>query len=436
MYEILIGRDDEDKKEFNKEGMFLLGKHYVQMNQVASLSHEILVDAIKPHVIFVCGKRGSGKSYTLASIAEGISELDSSIKNNICIIMIDTMGIYWTMKYKNIKDKELLDEWKIDQKTIPIKTYIPQGFYQDQTTTEMNTDQEFSIKTSEITTSDWLTIFELEDTSSEAIIINKTLSNLKTDFEIDDIIKEIDKQKVGQKDKTNTQNLFITAKSWGLFSKEGLEMSELLQGGTINVIDISCYTNATNSNKIKALVTGLLSEKIFKHRMKIRRKDELNEIQDQQTFTEANTTEKSPIIWMMIDEAHEMIPKKGSTPATKALLTLLREGRQPGISLVLASQQPGQIHTDVMTQSDIVISHRLTAKIDTDALGLLMQTYLRENLEKALLYLPDVKGAAIIFDDINEKLYQARIRPRMTWHGGSSPSALGKRKKTFSFVIN
>jgi uncharacterized protein len=95
---------------------------------------------------------------------------------------------------------------------------------------------------------------------------------------------------------------------------------------------------------------------------------------------------------------------------------------------VLASQQPGQIHTDVLTQSDIVLSHRLTAKIDIDALGMLMQSYLREGLDKAAGDLPRLKGSAIIFDDTNERMYTCQIRPRYTWHGGSSPTALPSEK--------
>ena len=64
---------------------------------------------------------------------------------------------------------------------------------------------------------------------------------------------------------------------------------------------------------------------------------------------------EEPLVWLALDEAHELLPKEGKTAATDALITILREGRQPGISLILASQQPGKIHTDVMTQSDIVI---------------------------------------------------------------------------------
>jgi hypothetical protein len=138
-------------------------------------------------------------------------------------------------------------------------------------------------------------------------------------------------------------------------------------------------------------------------------------------------------VWLLIDEAHEFLPNDGKTTATEPLITILREGRQPGISLVLASQQPGKIHTDVMTQADTVISHRITAKVDTDALGALMQSYMRETLPYHLESLPGVKGAAIIFDDTNEKMYPMRIRPRFTWHGGEAPAAVIPEKKEFEF---
>jgi DNA helicase HerA-like ATPase len=130
---------------------------------------------------------------------------------------------------------------------------------------------------------------------------------------------------------------------------------------------------------------------------------------------------------------HEFLPNKGKTPATAPLITILREGRQPGISLILASQQPGKIHSDVITQSDIVIAHRITANIDVQALGGLMQSYMREGLDKQLNLLPSEEGAAIVFDDNNEKLYPIRVRPRYTWHGGSAPTALPKEKKVFEF---
>jgi len=140
-----------------------------------------------------------------------------------------------------------------------------------------------------------------------------------------------------------------------------------------------------------------------------------------------------PIVWIMIDEAHEFLPSEGKTAASDALITLLREGRQPGVALVLATQQPGKIHTDAMTQSDILLAHRLTAKVDTDALGALLQSYLRTGLDKALADLPKVAGACLAVDDVNERMYPIRVRPRFSWHGGSAPKIIKEKKKIFEF---
>ena len=58
-----------------------------------------------------------------------------------------------------------------------------------------------------------------------------------------------------------------------------------------------------------------------------------------------------------------------------------------------------------------------------------MQSYMREGLDKQLNYLPRIRGAGIIFDDVNERLYPMKIKPRHTWHGGEAPTALHKRTK-------
>ena len=138
---------------------------------------------------------------------------------------------------------------------------------------------------------------------------------------------------------------------------------------------------------------------------------------------------ENPLVWIFIDEAHEFLPLHGKTIATDSLVQLLREGRQPGISLVLATQQPGQIHKDAMTQSDIVISHRVTSQADVQALNFIMQSYLIEDIKRYMDELPSSKGSAIILDDNSERIYSMKIRPRFTWHGGEAPTAIKIGKK-------
>ena len=82
-----------------------------------------------------------------------------------------------------------------------------------------------------------------------------------------------------------------------------------------------------------------------------------------------------------------------------------------------------------MTQSDIVLSHRVTSKPDVEALNQIMQTYLLESIRKKMDELPSLKGSAIILDDNSERIYSMRMRPRLTWHGGEAPTAVKAQKK-------
>ena len=51
-------------------------------------------------------------------------------------------------------------------------------------------------------------------------------------------------------------------------------------------------------------------------------------------------TSEMPIIWMMIDEAHMFMPRHRESIAQDVLLNWIRVGRQPGLSLLLATQRP------------------------------------------------------------------------------------------------
>ena len=76
---------------------------FLKMGNYTSLSNKIWLDVARSHVILIAGKRGSGKSYTLGTIAEELSSLPPEAAKNVAPIIFDTMGIFWTMKYKNEK---------------------------------------------------------------------------------------------------------------------------------------------------------------------------------------------------------------------------------------------------------------------------------------------------------------------------------------------
>ena len=88
MYDIVIGRKKVDLEKYGTKGTILLGKHYVKMGQVTSMSNNILLDVTRSHVVFVCGKRGGGKCLhgdTLITLSDGsqipVKELDDTDKD-------------------------------------------------------------------------------------------------------------------------------------------------------------------------------------------------------------------------------------------------------------------------------------------------------------------------------------------------------------------
>lgn len=80
MHEIIVGRRPDDLEKYGKEGTGYIGKHIVGKEDEAHLTNKILLDFLRPHVILICGKRGSGKSYTGGVIAEEIASLPEKFR--------------------------------------------------------------------------------------------------------------------------------------------------------------------------------------------------------------------------------------------------------------------------------------------------------------------------------------------------------------------
>ena len=428
-YDIIIGRDSSDKERFGNKGLIFLGKGYVKMGTYTSLSNKIWMDIARSHVILVAGKRGGGKSYSISAIAESLSALPQEEAKNIAPLIFDTMGIFWTMKYPNEKDSLLLKEWDLKPKSLPVKIFVPFGKAAEYDKKSIPYDETFALKPGQLNAQDWLSIFNLNMITLPGVLIEKTITHLQSkegNYTISDILEKIKHDSsASSESKQIVSGLFQAAQTWGIFSqtKEGTEIKDLVTAGTTSILDISVYSSISGFN-IRALVISLVSRKLFQDRMSARKSEEIEAIRHGQDYLSYTTKRSDPLVWLFLDEAHEFLRKDEKTPATDALVQILREGRQPGISLVLATQQPGQIHKDVLTQSDIVLSHRVTAAPDIEALNQIMQTYLLSNIKQQLDNLPRLKGSAILLDDNSERIYPIRIRPKFTWHGGEAPTAV------------
>jgi hypothetical protein len=257
------------------------------------------------------------------------------IKRNISIVLLDTMGVYWTMKYPNKQDKELLESWNVEPKGLDVKIFTPVGYYSTYKEKGIPTDVPFSIKPSELSGSDWNTTFSINDNDPVGVLIDRIIYEIKekkTSYSIKEIIKQIDDDKeADQITKSAAKNRFFNADEWGLFSEKGTSISQLAVPGQVTVLDLSCYATISNSWKIKNLVVGLVSENLFIQRMTARKEEEFVELHRAlNPFSdESSGKQEFPLVWLVIDEAHEFLPNEGKTLATDPLITILeREGNQ------------------------------------------------------------------------------------------------------------
>jgi len=438
MYDIVLGRTKGDLKKFGKKGTVLIGKQYVQMGQTSSLSNPIYLDVARAHAMLICGKRGGGKSYTMGSIAEGLANIDSDISKNLSFVLLDTMGVYWSMKYPNQKEEKLLKKWGLEGKGFNVQIYVPGGFYEKYKEDGIPVDFPFYIRPNELSIEDWLNAFKLKTDDPIAVAIQRVVNRLlesEMNFSLSDLINETEKDnRLDEKTKLAVSNRFENCKTWGIFSKNATKIKDILTGGKVTVMDLSPYVAMPGGWEVKALTLGLIAKKIFIERMLTRKREEIFDIINKtQVVKQKEVKDDMPMPWLIIDVAHEFLPRVGIAPSTQALMTILREGRQPGVSLILATQQPGKIHTDAITQSDIVLSHRITASFDIEALDKIFLSYDSKGSKNLFNQMPRVKGCAIIMDDKNERLHTMQVKPRVSWHGGEDPNAIREIKEKFDF---
>jgi len=120
---VVIGNSDEKNSR-----SFIIGKNLES-------DDFLYLDISFPHVILISGKRGTGKSYSLGVIAEGLLETSQ------LVLLTDTMNIYWTMFKKNTKkESQYLTNYGLISEGLPINLITIRSNYEFYDTSQSETD--------------------------------------------------------------------------------------------------------------------------------------------------------------------------------------------------------------------------------------------------------------------------------------------------------
>lgn len=415
VYETIVGRTKDDLEKFGNKATGYIGKHIVGTGEDAHLTTKVYLDLLKPHVILCAGKRGSGKSYSISVILEEFFSLPEQYRNKMAFVVFDPVGIYWSMKYPNDAQVKLLDEWKLEPKGFDaIKIYVPEKQREEYEKAEIPVDGIMSISLGDLTAEDLILAFNLERNGELAVALEKNFNSLLEAgkaFGLDDLQDSIESDARAKKEtKDALTSLLDVLSQWGVIKREGTKVSELVKPGEVIVFDFS----RLKSQEVRTLVAGLITREVLHQRILARKEEEIAKITGEQPKV------RFPVTWLVYEEAHGFVPNDRDVSSSADIKRIAKEGREPGIGLITITQMPNKVHQDILSQTDVVISFRLTSRDDLDALHSVMQTYIQEELEKYINRLPRSPGTAVILDDNLEKIFTVNIRPRVSHHAGGT----------------
>jgi len=401
---VLGRRGDHDR------GLLNIGRYY---SLDGSLGAPVYLDSTRPHVMLVSGKRGYGKSYTLGIVMEELARLAED-GARIGVLAVDTLGIFWTSRFKNLQQRALLERWGRTPQGIPVRLLVPPDSVQAYRERGVPV-RPFTIRTASLTPHHWYGLFGVTPTSPVGIAIARALHSLEgQDYDLREVVTAVARDdRSSEQAKGAAQNFFRLASSWNIFHPRGMPLSEVVQGGAVTVLDVSAYPES-----LKDVVVAVLAGAIFERRVRARQQDEAFRL------GRAEAPSSFPLVWMVIDEAQVFLPR-GDTLSKQVLIPQwMRQGRQPGLSLLLATQRPSALDPEVLSHSDLIACHRLTAQQDVRALNKVRPTYMQGDIAEALKKVGTERGVALVIDDTTEAVQVVKVRPRLSWHGGGEPSAV------------
>lgn len=393
------------------------------------LDYGVWIDLVFPHVIGVFGTRGTGKSFDLGVLAECMGSLPDVVSGRLpstAVVIFDVQNQFWTLALPpnpDLPEDRLqirsLEEWSLKPKCFQhVDLWLPAGCQSN-----LPGKSVFRLSPDQLEESDWLELLELERYSA----IGQALLGLLVDGGSKEPVALASRAQQGRT-LSRFQQSTIDALRWrlqalantDLIGEPGVNINQFLVPGRV-----STFLLRDLSESLCALTVGVLVRSFTKkmgayhHARRVNRRYE---------------KEMSPIdlperLCVILDEAHIVAPREGRTAATLPIIDYVKRGRDAGLSLVFATQQPSAVHNKLMSQIDLTLTHALGFETDLQAALARMPTRTSVEYERSgfkFASLPDAiraldPGEAIVADSSNGRVFMIKIRPRISAHGGNTP---------------
>jgi uncharacterized protein len=411
-------------------------------------------------VIAMLGKRGTGKSYTLGVLLEGLAVAVpvSSIAaaGARATLVLDVLDIFWSTALPLVAGgpPELERQYarmgaaRLEPSPLSVDVWIPAGF--EDPAIDLPQTQVFRLDPSQMTAEDWTVLFDFDlliEPRGMLIeeLVRKVTRTGWTDsagvqysatpkYSVEDLLQclrhdaAIVNAYADSTVRAVTQRLSSAALN-PLFQGVPTQLSAVLQRGRASIMMLGRLPDAA-----KQLVATFLTRHILKERQIAsfarKRLDLAVDLPlPESAALEAQVQNSIPRTWLLIDEAQVLVPAGGKTVCGEMLIKYAKEGRNLGLSMAVTTQQPSAVNERLMSQVETLFVHQLTTKADLDvALHILKSPEpeeiivngartstadLMRGLEQGTALFSCANGGVVM-----PRATVVRIRPRISAHGG------------------
>lgn len=433
---IVVGRTDGLS---DPEGIYL-GK----LAEFEQMRRNVWLDSHGAHAIYVMGKRRSGKSHTLGVLCEG-AVADSWLrlgKPAQAVLLIDTLNIYGTLHVPvdptrlNAQGGSL---WQLPGEVPKVRYVLPE------VSRAMLAAESLPLTVDPVwlTLEDWCGFFEVDPFADPvghllAIVVEEARRQWAsgqasggTGSGIPTMLSVIDHHPDANAFEDSTREALrrrlLALDRLGFLRRPSISVAELLTPGVVTVCQLRDL-----DDRLRALIVAVLVREIMRVRAK---SDAATRLANAQRSLKGVSSENPgnnvefPRCWIAIDEAHNYLPSSGSLPSRPILRRLITEGRNIGLSVVVATQQPSGLDASIQRNADTLLIHSMSMRDDIAAAEGMLNTQVPESaswgtaerasgrvFERVVRALP--QGTCLVSTDTANRIFGVRIRPRITMHGG------------------
>ena len=432
----------------SKSSGFYLG---LSAEQSPGSPSRIWVSTLKEQVIAITGKRGSGKSFTLGVIAEGMT-IDGGAKNvevalnstQRAVLFFDPLDLYWTLRLpvqqsinSEVNDQYLLARASgLDNISFNVDAWVPG--VANRRTTDPTWFQTLSIPVSSLDIEEWGMLLNgvlQTDPMGQVLFecIDRARDRHGINYDISDLLRICQRPAVASNFQPETcralRQRLIALERTGLLARTGTNLKDLLVPGKTAVILLNRLNQTDREIVVSVLSRLLISERQNASAIEKRLAFDRNLSEEERLLLNVSLQSFAPKTFIIMDEAHSFLSPASRRCTRDTFTQIAKEGRNYGVSLAVATQQPSAIDKGILSQVELFISHQLVTESDIRSVLDNMKSSIPESINfgpqqqtiSSALRSIGTGYCIISASDMSEnpkRTVFARIRPRSSVHGG------------------